>query len=77
MLYSLLYVYSLCIYGGGNRSAQIEAVRKGVEIIIGVYIFSKNGDSYVASLQLHQAMHGPVLQTDLLHRSLSSTNGGS
>lgn len=26
---------SVCIYGGGDRRAQIEAVSKGVEIIIG------------------------------------------
>ncbi len=29
---------SLCIYGGGNRNAQIAAVKKGVEIIIGALI---------------------------------------
>lgn len=29
---------SICIYGGGDRSKQIEAVRRGVEIIIGRYV---------------------------------------
>jgi hypothetical protein len=28
---------SVCIYGGGNRNAQIAAIKKGVEIIIGKF----------------------------------------
>ena len=35
-LYIVFIMLSACIYGGGNRNTQIEAIRKGVEIIIGM-----------------------------------------
>ena len=30
----MLYIYSVCVYGGGNRREQVDVVTKGVEIII-------------------------------------------
>lgn len=36
------FVFSVCIYGGGNRSAQISVVTKGVEIVIGIIIIISN-----------------------------------
>ena len=31
-----LCVISVCVYGGGNRSSQITAVKRGIEIVIGM-----------------------------------------
>ena len=35
-LITIISINSLCIYGGGSRKQQIQAVEKGVEIVIGM-----------------------------------------
>ena len=32
---NVVFDYSVCVYGGSDRRAQIDAVKSGVEIVIG------------------------------------------
>ena len=39
--YSYKGITSVCVYGGGDRQTQVRAFGKGVEIVIGELIYSK------------------------------------
>ena len=36
-VYTALFLYSVCVYGGGNRKEQVKIVSRGVEIVIGMF----------------------------------------
>jgi superfamily II DNA/RNA helicase len=35
----IFFILSVCVYGGSDRRAQIDTVRSGVEIVIGIYTY--------------------------------------